>query len=161
MAKKKAGTTTFSAAGGGTFAGLVAVFLVEAFQWDLSETGVAGLAAILTLAGAFIGGYLAPSVQEKIDSSVADHMSKVRFNGEPTELLGDRPAATTPAEPIPEATELPADDVVPAGEIKALDDLRAEDYEPAHASPATGEVEPAEELDGTDYPDLGALAESK
>lgn len=126
------------------------MFIIEVFQWDLSPTGVAGFAALLTLVGAFVGGYLAPSVQEKIEASVADHMNKVRFNGEPTELLGDRPAATAPT-----------DEPVPAGEIKALDELRAEDYEPAHASPAVDEVAPSEKLDGSDYPDLGALAAAK
>lgn len=159
MAKKTIRQTGYSAAGGGTASGLIAIFIVEVFQWDLSPTGVAGFAVLLTVAGGLIGAYLAPSVQEKIDETVAEHMSKVSYAGEPVELLGPRPVTGGGVESIagPEQVE-PMDQEV---QIVALQNLKdTEAYAPSHAGPVVEEVETSEEL-ADPYPDLAKLAETK
>ena len=127
---RKPGPTTALAAGTGGLSGAVVTIIL----WIATINGLevpaevgAALGVILTVAGAVIGGWLAPSTEARIKDGIAAHMSMVATQAEPVSILPD---------PEPASVDNPAAAVV------------EDDYTPAHAQTTGEQVEPDYSLDG-------------
>lgn len=126
--RRSIGSTTAFATGGTTAGYALAVLAYELFNLPLSTEGVLALALVLSLAGAVIGGWAAPSKKAETEAYLGSVLAMAR-QGDHGRLGTFQPAPVAEAEPAP-AEAVP--DAVPEG-YELVDTAGTEYSDPAYA----------------------------
>ncbi|WP_237242556.1 hypothetical protein [Rothia nasimurium] len=126
--RRSIGSTTAFATGGTTAGYALAVLAYELFNLPLSTEGVLALALVLSLAGAVIGGWAAPSKKAETEAYLGSVLAMAR-QGDHGRLGATQPAQAVEADPAP--TE-PVSDAVPEG-YELVDTAGTEYSDPAYA----------------------------
>lgn len=127
--RRSIGSTTAFATGGTTAGYALAVLAYELFGLPLSTEGVLALALVLSLVGAVVGGWAAPSKKAETEAYLGSVLAMAR--------QGDHGRLSTvqPAQPAPVAEAEPAPaETVPVPEGYELVDTAGTEYsDPAYA----------------------------
>lgn len=126
--RRSIGSTTAFATGGTTAGYALAVLAYELFNLPLSTEGVLALALVLSLAGAVIGGWAAPSKKAETEAYLGSVLAMAR-QGDHGRLGTTQPAQAVEAEPT---LAEPAPDDVPEG-YELVDTAGTEYSDPEYA----------------------------
>lgn len=126
--RRSIGSTTAFATGGTTAGYALAVLAYELFSLPLSTEGVLALALVLSLAGAVIGGWAAPSKKAETEAYLGSVLAMAR-QGDHGRLGTAQPAQVVEVEPAPAET---APATVPEG-CELVDTAGTEYSDPAYA----------------------------
>ena len=133
--RRSVGSTTAFATGGTTAGYALAVLAYELFSLPLSTEGVLALALVLSLAGAVIGGWAAPSKKAETEAYLGSVLAMAR-QGDHGRLGATQPAQTVEAEqvePVPVTEqEQPDESSAPDG-YELVDTAGTEYSNPAYA----------------------------
>lgn len=124
--RRSIGSTTAFATGGTTAGYALAVLAYELFNLPLSTEGVLALALVLSLAGAVIGGWAAPSKKAETEAYLGSVLAMAR--------QGDhgRLGTTQPGQEVEPAPAEPVSDDVPEG-YELVDTAGTEYSDPSYA----------------------------
>lgn len=129
--RRSVGSTTAFATGGTTAGYALAVLAYELFSLPLSTEGVLALALVLSLVGAVVGGWAAPSKKAETEAYLGSVLAMAR-QGDHGRLGTPQPAQPAPvaeAEPAPAET---TPDPVPEG-YELVDTAGTKYSDPAYA----------------------------
>lgn len=101
--RRSVGSTTAFATGGTTAGYALAVLAYELFNLPLSTEGVLALALVLSLAGAVVGGWAAPSKKAETEAYLGSVLAMAR-QGDHGRLITSRPAQPLAVEQVEPAT---------------------------------------------------------